>query len=306
MEKEYFEYESENINNGTHCVKLWTNYNSDSVETILTEAHGILNFFTQTLSNRLYNFVRSKICPILNPYDNTEPDTLIKDFGDIPLFKRFVFDPNISWVDKIHIYVTTSFDDDSFTLCDNDNMKYYIIYDNKTLPPYELHGLHLKYMSIVFSSSLDDVNAYKITNIILHEMKHGYDLIRKRFMANDLNRDIKYFYDTLPEEEMQYITKYYNYSEPRMHKFVISLNSEEIYALIRSMIYLLNTSEMSARLVNFQGDVNMYAITNNKKEFDKSDFYMYVGLSNILRALNLFYFCRNKTKICGRLYVSIQ
>ena len=192
------------------------------------------------------------------------------------------------WADEVHIYVTTSFGDMGALLSNTKNLNYDITYNGKTEPSYKLNGLHIEYFSIILSSDLKNTDKYYIAGVIKHEMKHAYDIIRKNFMADDLNRDIKYFYDTLDSSDIKFLTNYYAYSKEDLKTFISRLDVSEVYALFRDMIYYLNSSEMSARLVNFDSDVDNLLKNQKPNDFGSTSIGIYLGLKNIMQGLNQY------------------
>ena len=282
MDKEIYEYKT--IKKPYECTWV-TNRKHDMDNCILSDKETILHDFSQDYSRINVKHIDGMICPVLRGEKILELDSAIPDIGEICSFSRIILPTPFEWVRKIYLYVTTSFINTVSVLFEEDDKKYNILYDGKLIPPYELNGSHLNYMSIVVSSNIENENKYSISNAIDREMIRGYELIRNKYIEDESNRDIKYFYITLPKSDITYETKYYNYTDEQIKTFISSLNAEEIYALIRDMVYYLNTSEMKSIILKPPTIIDLFGKEVYDPYAEVFNTSIYIGLKKILTGL---------------------
>lgn len=260
---------------------------------LLYESYGIKNYEDKNFNSRLKEFVHKYIIPVVknpNPiYDVSIPGVL----GGRKAYKILKFDANLSWVDFIFVLVTKEVSEESSGLLarlystDTEYNDYDFVYNGRKHNSYSLEGTHIKYMTIFI-----DLNGYtafdenEICGIIHHEMNHGYDLIKDKFVSNYSNRDVIYFSEKTNDNPIKYITKYWEYDENDRKKFIREKSSREIFLLISDMVYYLNMSEMHARLDNFAHEMDELKHGETiSRYFGIETLVVYFGLMNILYGL---------------------
>lgn len=260
---------------------------------LLHESYGIKDYNEKYFNNNLKEFVHKNIVPVIknpNPiYDVSIPGVL----GGRNAYKILKFDVNLSWVDFVFVLVTKESSTESsgelarLYYSDTKYDDYDFVYNGRKHKSYSLEGTHINYMTVFIDLrgyTIFDEN--EICGIIHHEMNHGYDLIKDKFVSNYSNRDVIYFSEKSNDNPIKYITKYWEYDGNERRQFIIEKNSREIFLLISDMVYYLNMSEMHARLANFA-----YEMDDLKKHEEISRYFgietlvVYFGMMNILQGL---------------------
>lgn len=293
MQKEIFKYRNR-PGFGHFPIKYISNKRDDNNTGLICESKGILEYDNAKLHEDLYEFVQYKLRPLfISNSGNFKYDSAIKDIYPNKIFKKLSFYPDLTWLDRIDIYLTKEFPEDCMLLgtVTNDNKKvsYDITYKETTYPAFVVTANKINYMSIVLSLPDGIFNSNDIVGIILHEMRHWFDFIPKHFNSDELNRDINFFHKYAKENE--YITEYWNYSKEERDEFIHDLTVDDLFTLICDMMYYLNLSEIRARLVTFAQSVDEVKSMGGKKYhgFGADSIAIYTGLYNMLRAIRKGY-----------------
>lgn len=258
----------------------------------LCESFGVLEYDNETFNSKIKDFVNDKLKLVF--YRNTviEYDSIIKYDNNCKWYKHYELDIYLGWVDKLEIFAARGNEAESFVLSDicTDNGKqiFPVYYNGEWKPSYELCGNRVKYFSIVvIYNRVADVN--DLIGIIKHEIRHGYDLFRDKFIANHSNRDIIYFNDILnnlktsENKDITYKyfeTKYWEYSIEDMRLFISRLTILDIFKLFCDMIYYFNLSEIGARLNNYREEIEE-GMNNDKS----STYELYYGLRKLVEII---------------------
>ncbi len=261
----------------------------------LFESFGILDYNNSDLDNKIKDFVNNKLKLVFYRNSIIDYDSFVKTGEHTESYKHFELDLNLKWVDKLEIFAARGNKKESFILADiytdKGKEEFPIYYDGKWKPSYELSGNKIKYFSIVIIyDKVTDVN--DLIGIIKHEMKHGFDLFRDKFIVNHSNRDIIFFNNKLkdikviekkPDNYRYFETKYWEYPEDDMKIFVGRLDILDFYKLFCDMIYYFNMSEITARLNNYKAEIE-----RDKFNETSQTYRLYYGLRKILETFKRF------------------
>lgn len=263
----------------------------------LYESHGILEYNNDKFKNIIGNFVHNIIIPLIH-HNEIKCDSIISDISNEKCFKRLIMHCDLSWIKDLHIYITPEKSISNMTLSSlyyeqNKKHDFPITVNGEKKQPYSLSGSYINYMSIIINIDKNMSEEY-LCGVIAHEMKHGYDMIKDKFIANISNRDIIYFNTIANSIPETYITKYWEYNNPEQKDFLESLNADEIFSLFCDMIYYLNLSEIQARLTNFSTEINYLNKFGHSSDFGNDTIKLYNGLLNILEGLKKY--ASEKTK----------
>lgn len=262
----------------------------------LNESYGILNFRDKNFSRRLLDFVKGNIVPYLN--NKISPDSIIieengsenKECGRI-YAKRFEYKVDLTWLKQLDIYVSCSETIDGLTYADiiqddndyNKKFSYKIYYDKRLHNSYELIGHCVEYMSVLLSVPFRYNDKAKMVSIIEHEIKHGYDLLKEKFITNHINRDMVAF-SNMYNCSKCYMTSFWLYNETDMKIFISRLDADRIMMCFRDMVYYLNLGEIRAYLVNYKHEIeNIFTEKQNVSETEKN----YRGIRLFLSLLKM-------------------
>lgn len=257
----------------------------------LYESYGILEYNNDAFKHSISQFVHNIIIPLIKQ-GNITYDSDIPDISDNVSFKKLILHCDLSWIKDVYVFITEDKNIPDMTLSSlyydqNKKCNFPIIVNGKEIPSYSLSGSFIDYMSIVLNIDNTMSEEY-ICGIINHEMKHGYDMIKDNFVANNSNRDIIYFRNISHSINDSYITKYWEYSDKEQEDFLKSLNADEIFSLFCDMMYYLNLSEIQARLNNFSSEIDYVNKYGHSSDFGNDTIKLYQGLANILSGLKRY------------------
>lgn len=205
--------------------------------------------------------------------------------------KRFEYKVDLTWLKRLDIYVACSETIGGLTYADiiqDDNdydkkFSYKIYYEGKFHNSYELIGHRVEYMSVLLSVPFRYNDKVKMVSIIEYEIKHGYDLLKEKFITNHINRDMVTF-SNMYNRSNCYMTSFWLYNETDMRTFISRLDSERIMMCFRDLVYYLNLGEIRAYLVNYKHEIeNIFAGKQNVSETENN----YRGIQLFLSLLKM-------------------
>lgn len=168
----------------------------------LNESYGIYKYDDSIYDNQIKTLVKDDIFPVFSIKNKTliEPDSVITCSEDIDYrveaVKTTLF-INLDWVDHVDVYVSIGDDYFGYTLGEykkDNRAESYKIEDNdgNVKDSFQYSGSRLNYFSIVLflPSNIYVYDLELVCSIIKHEIKHGYDMFRSKFVLNPINQDV--------------------------------------------------------------------------------------------------------------------
>lgn len=187
--------------------------------------------------------------------NNTSYDYYVPFDGDFYCAIEKVRPENsVSWIRELDIYfckLNNKYEFDCGVLGDLNNNGEIIcechpIYKNNDIVPLVIKDGVIERGSIIIMTG--DIDSFDFYGAISHELKHLYDINVRNINFYDLNRDIILADAEKNNNDVCFETNYLNYSDEQAKQFISSLNAKELYCLLIDNMYVLNKSEMSARL----------------------------------------------------------
>lgn len=284
---------------------------SEHKKGFLYESFGVLEYDNEKFNFKIKDFVNDELKLVFYRNSVIEYDSMIKYDNNCKWYKHYELDIDLGWVDKLEIFAARGNEAESFVLSDictdNGKVAFPVYYNGEWKPSYEWRGNRVKYFSIVvIYNRVADVN--DLIGIVKHEIRHGYDLFRDKFIANHSNRDIIYFNDilnklkTTENKDVSYRyfeTRYWEYPKEDMRCFISRLNVLDLFKLFCDMVYYFNVSEIGARLNNYKEELENCAC-NNKS----STFKLYSGLRQLVGVIKMCVSDENK-RIFSENYINM-
>lgn len=281
------------IHYGRTPKKSWS---SPSEYRMLTESYGILDYRDSSLKKSL----SAVIDDIYNECSDCVYDCVI-DNGSSEIemknsfkAKKYVCDINNWWIDELGIYV--SYDND----CASENMAaviaptmvYVTTYDNNGFGKRKVVKLNYQSFEIDFNGKRDDLfvrnderllkgsvvlcmsqelyNKDELVYILYHELRHLFDIFIGRTSQFEINKDVIYNDYKCGESERanpNFLNMLFSYNvdDEMKIEIVCGLNKDKLECFFYDTAYILNLSEIRARLRNFEYEIGCV----NKDEFQR-------------------------------------
>lgn len=261
MDKELFEYELPNRHNRCmmgcflprHNNKYYSNGKILYTYPIL-EKFGIIEYQNKRYEEMIMGAAKNIKEKML--YSKTKYEYYILDerreyyCGLVKVYPQ----NSVSWIKELDIYfcwLNDSHDFDCWVLGDVDDngeiiSKCHPIYKNIDINPLIIKDGVIERGSIVITTG--DPDSFDFYGAISHELKHLYDINVKNINIYELNKDIILTDSEKERIGIQFETNYLYYSDEQAKEFISSLDYKELYCLLLDNMYVLNKSEISARL----------------------------------------------------------
>lgn len=232
---------------------------------ILRETYGKIEFGNTDYENKVKTIADQIKSDLKNglKYDTK--------FNNELYFKRYYLylSKCIKWINDITIYVSDIFEDQN-DACIISRNKYnsYVIDTNEIdvySCPFNLEDDKVTNVSIYINCVNQKDKNFDIFYTILHELKHIYDMYITKISEYDLDSDIVYSqrYNTVLNPKNKLILNDVNTQESFQKKHVLF---GDVFKYIISNIYLLNKSEVQARIENTVVQLNNVDIEINIKD----------------------------------------
>ena len=254
----------------------------------IDESFGIKEYDNIEFNKEIQN-ISAKI---INTYNNglQYNAILIENDNQICELQQLKFTlKSIEWLVNLHIYLTCSTilsNDNDVFLVDNQiymydtnardnistyNYEFQIFNGDTIIEPYITDNNKIIQASIIISipNKNNIFNIEELSSIIQHELSHIYDLFSQKKRTKHLNTDLLEVnsYLDIPENSWFIINKLLNNSTTiKVKKGIIKekIDASTLNNIFVDNIYLLNKSEMRARLHNCRYEIkhNIYKIRN--------------------------------------------
>ena len=263
----------------------------------INESYGIKEFNNKEFVDAIYRFINDTLLPQLpyideNSYDSEVPDIKPEDGNRFKMFS--IEHLCCRWLKRVDIYVSRNCGGLASyvlsTLYDLDKRRdYEIVRDGIAYPSYELNGNEIEYMSITLSIPYRVVSPNDLFGVIRHEIKHGYDYMCSGFNSNIMNKDILYANDFLTidqkdEDAPKTIPPYWDYDFDTLMACLLRMDVKDVMRAICSILYYLNSSEMTSRLNNHRASL-IQMKKMHMKLMNSSTQNLYIKLRSFLNYL---------------------
>lgn len=216
----------------------------------VNEQYGLLNY-SDEVSSKIHA-LSVDIDKFLLYTKNKKYDATISDI-QCPLKHFCISNMQLGWVDELHVFVTdidTTNGTDAVTL----NDQYIAKYNNSSYCCYQRSNNKIIYGSIVLFGYDAD---YSTESRILHELKHLFDSCLPNQNIYKINSDIEEGNKILfNEDDYKLMQTIFSIRDIKtLKKFINNITSDDLFTIFSYNIYLLNKSELQARLEQVKEDV---------------------------------------------------
>lgn len=262
---------------------------------ILNESYGILNYrdslLDKSLSSIIEDIYNEHSCCVYDcVIDNGSSEISMKDSFKA---KKYICEINNWWIGELDIYV--SYDND----CSSENMAaviaptmvYITSYDNDEVGCRKVVKLNYQSFKIDCKEKRDDLfvrdderllkgsvvlcmsqglyNKNELVYIMHHELRYLFDIFIGRTSQFEINKDVIYNDYKQGDAErvnMNFLNMLFSYrvNDEMKIEIIRSLNKDKLECFFYDTAYILNLSEIRARLRNFEYEINCV---------DKGEFY---------------------------------
>lgn len=258
----------------------------------VNEKYGLLNY-SDYVSDKIHK-LSSDIDHFLLYVKNKTYDSSVSDI-ECPLKHFYISNMQLGWINELHVFVSdidTTNGSDAFIL----NDQYIAKYGNKSYCCYQKNNNKIIYGSIVLFGYDPD---YSTESRILHELKHLFDTCLPNQNIYKINSDIETCSKILfSEDDYKLMQKVFSIRDIKALKtFIKNISEENLFTIFSYNIYLLNKSELQARLEQVKEDVRR--IKDIPKQLNKGllHSYVYVQYLTIYKLYNnLVLYTDNKVK----------
>ncbi len=300
MDKELFEYELPNRHNRCmmgcflprHNNKYYSNGKILYTYPIL-EKFGIIEYQNKRYEEMIMG--AAKTIKEKMQYSKTKYEYYISDermeyyCGLVKVYPQ----NSVSWIKELDIYfcwLNDSHDFDCWVLGDVDDngeiiSKCHPIYKNININPLIIKDGVIERGSMILM--IDNLENFDFYGAISHELKRLYDINIRYINMHELNKDVILAYKANVESGIRFETDYLRYSEEQAKQFITSLNAKELYCLLIDDMYVLNKSEVSARLNQIYSKLNMLKRTD--MDIILSDIHDYFMSIDVYRYYDYLY-----------------
>ncbi len=299
MDKELFEYELPNRHNRCmmgcflprHNNKYYSNGKILYTYPIL-EKFGIIEYQDKRYEEMIKGAVKTIKWRMLNP--KTAYEYYVPFDGDFYCALEKVYPQNsVSWIKELDIYfcwLKNSYDFNCGVLGDMNNdgkiiCECHPVYKNIDITPLIIKDGVIEKGSIVIMTG--DAKNFDFYGAISHELKHLYDINIRNINMYELNKDIMLTQEIKQNSGIKFETNYLRYSEEQAKGFISSLDCKELYCLLLDNMYVLNKSEVSARLNQIYSKLNMLKRTD--MDIILSDIHDYFMSIDVYRYYDYLY-----------------
>ena len=251
----------------------------------LSETYGIQDFDNVEYTKELETISSD----ILNHFDNVIYDcTLYQNNKPIVLLQKLKYEiKSLDWLDKIDVYITNKSiienNNDVFLLYHNNC---YLFNENKIIPikyklnifnkneiitePFIFYNNKIKQATLIISVPNKKLlfNKSELTSILKHEISHIYDVYKQNISFNKLNNDLLelssdiIYNDNKTNDIIDKLLNEKNNVNTLKHLINTEVSYDVISNFIADNLYLLNKSELRARLNNCRYEIEQFI--NNK------------------------------------------
>ena len=256
---------------------------------LLQEKYGIFEYDNNEFNNDIKDISLTIFYEVYHN-DNIQYDSEIKDIYEGKLYKKYTIQfNNSSWLNICNIYIQL---DDDFTdtgivdsfvlskdtdIITNKETNYTINFDNQISFPYNVKNNKIDICSIVIIINPYLIKSFNIIfNVIRHELKHIYYMFMSKKANDEINYDIKHMNNLNLINISLYNDK--NKLSYKQQNQLITCNN--ILLFFKKFSYLLNKSEIFARLENIHNDIKQ-----NINNIDIQDKQLLNNISKISSSL---------------------
>lgn len=289
-------------NRFNHYIRQSIHYNQESARIIL-ETYGMIEYSNMQYSREIMKCAEQIEQDIKN--NNLKYDSTLLGLN---IFRKYVINLSFctKWIDHLNVYISTEYENinDAGLISTKGTSEYVIQEKDIDLYtfPYALKDGKIKFASIYINYvDINDSN-FKLEAVIEHELKHIYDMYVIKCSEHKLNQDIVYS------------QKYNYYSHRNIINYVsniqkfkeLNIKADDVCGYILNITYLLNVSEIQARIVNtksqlFKLDIDeIFSVEDNRK----NNGTLRKSISGVSNIYNEYYVIYNKLKMS--LYLSSE
>lgn len=226
----------------------------------LNESLGIIDYGNKELDNFLFNNATQLNNIIHNNQFDDLSDAIIEEIYPYE-FKAFMIDFSIfnneHWISKLYILLTSDMYDnnDALVLDKSTITKVTNIYiDKKVIEPISILDDIVNHATIILNYT-DAINEHIIYKILRHELKHIYHRYKRNVANDDLYKANIKLNEYIDCDVPLFSVKSQN---ELIHNIRYKARMEDILMFLYSNTYLLNTSEIQAKLEDFNIDLSKY------------------------------------------------
>ena len=253
---------------------------SNVIETCLNETYGIKEYDNKEYDNEINSIAND----ILNHFSNTLEYNaiLLENDEEFCYLQQLNYKlKSIDWLELLHVYITTtpinSYENDTMVITNQVyiynnqlnksniipcNYNFQIINNNnEIIEPFIINRDIVKHASIIITvpNITKIYNVDELAAILKHELSHIYDAYSSQLSLNEINTDLMELdsFLKLPYKLEQNIELLLNsnISIYKKRNIIKTLDENILHNIFVENIYLLNKSELRARLQNCRYEI---------------------------------------------------